>query len=173
MGIYQSHTTVYTHSTHVCQFSSYFTLRRFIGMCTHTRRFIGVPTTHDGLGRAALVRRFKPLKPSHKGSPFSRVSCFLEISSHTGPDGIGIFVPAGTDQGERVFLPPMGDLNQRPFPTFSAILHCLDDPMLCTFCSQRRKPRCWSMDTPQFSLTVAQESSRLVSYTSLFGWIVA
>jgi hypothetical protein len=33
----------------------------------------------------------------------------LVISSHSSPDGTGNLVPAGTDQGERVFRPPMGD----------------------------------------------------------------
>ena len=44
------------------------------------------------------------------------------ISSHSSPDGIGNFVPAGTDHGERVCRPPIGGLNHVPSPTFEVFL---------------------------------------------------
>jgi hypothetical protein len=81
-------------------------------------------------------------------------------------------VPAGTDHLERVLRPPIGGGIHVPSPTFAVFLVVGDDPMLCTFCSQRRKSLCWSIVTPQFFLTVAQESSRLVSYTSWLGCTV-
>ena len=43
----------------------------FLPTTVHT----GAPA-HDGLGRAALVRRFKSLKPSHKAQEV-RVVCWL------------------------------------------------------------------------------------------------
>jgi hypothetical protein len=50
---------LHTFHTHIRRFFNHF----------HPRRFTGHPPTHDGLGGAALVRRFKTthgLKPSHK-----------------------------------------------------------------------------------------------------------
>ena len=87
------------------------------------------------------------------------------------PASVGIenFVPAGTDHGERVCRPPIGGLIHVPSPTSAAFLIVGDDPMLCTLDSQRRKSLCCSIVTPQFFLTVAQESSGRVSYTS--SWV--
>eukprot|EP01047_Picozoa_sp_COSAG01_P102584 COSAG01_NODE_32153_length_585_cov_2.353909_1_plen_59_part_01 len=40
-------------------------------------------STHDGLGRAALVRRFKTLKPSHKDSNRGWVQLHGRVPSPT------------------------------------------------------------------------------------------